>query len=574
MRRQLMLGRGGITRWTLASVVTGLLIVACGSGQAMMLATILAGVFNESGNTDFTSLMFGLGGILVIKAFFIWIAELVAQASAQTVKTDLRKRLLSHLLVLGPGVTLVRQTGALQAIIVGGVEALESYYSRYLPAVAIAIIGCTGIVLLIAALDWVSALLLAFFLLAFPLVDEAWMRWRMPKGSGVFAAMGAFSTYLLDSLQGIVAIKAFGAAQARRSVLATRATELRQQAMETLRVSLIRSGLTGFVMLSGIGVLICVNALRVGSGDLSTSVFLATFLLAPEAFRPLSRVEKEFHTAWAASGAIAPIESFLAIDPSIAEPLRPADMPSLCEVTFTDVSFGYPHSKNTTLSSLSFHVREKEFVALVGGSGAGKSTIAALLLRFFDPSSGRIQIGGVDIRDMSLKDLRSLVSIVSQDTFLFTGTIAENLRLGKPGATDDELRAAARAAHIADFVENLPQGYGTEVGERGTQLSGGQRQRLSIARAFLKDAPILILDEATSSVDAQSEKGIQAAFEAAAGKRTLLVIAHRLSTIARADRILVLKDGQIVENGTPEEIGRSGGVYSGLLAAEMEGVAK
>ncbi|CAN7626145.1 ABC transporter ATP-binding protein [Pararhizobium sp. LjRoot235] len=574
MRAKLIRGSGGIACWTLASVAVGLLIVASGSGQAMLLATILAEALSDTTASSVTPLLIGLGGILVLRAVLIWLAELVAQACAEAVKTDLRKRLFSHLLILGPGVTLVRQTGELQATIVGGVEALESYYSRYLPAVATAIIGCTGIVIVIAALDWVSALLLAFFLLAFPMVDEAWMRWRMPKGSGVFAAMGAFAAYLLDSLQGIVTIKAFGAADARRSVLAAKATALRQQAMATLRVSLLRGGLTGFVMLSGIGLLVVVNVLRVDSGNLAPHVLLVTFFLAPEAFRPLSRVEKEFHTAWAASGAIAPIESFLALSPAVIEPPRSVDKPSTGDVAFTDVSFTYPQSTGTALSSLSFHVREKEFVALVGASGAGKSTVMALLLRFFDPSSGRIYVGGVDVRDLSLKDLHSLVSVVSQDTFLFRGTIADNLRFGKPEATDDDLRAAARAVHIAEFIECLPQGYDTEIGERGMHLSGGQRQRLSIARALLKDAPILILDEATSNVDAQSEKAIQAALKAVAGKRTMLVIAHRLSTIARADRILVLDGGRLVETGTPAELGRSGGAYGTLLAAEMERVSQ
>ncbi|CAN7652953.1 ABC transporter ATP-binding protein [Pararhizobium sp. LjRoot255] len=574
MRAKLVRGSGGIARWTLASVAVGLLIVASGSGQAMLLATILAEALSDMTATSVTPLLLGLGGILVLRAVLIWLAELVAQACAKAVKTDLRKRLFSHLLILGPGVTLVRQTGELQATIVGGVEALECYYSRYVPAVAIAIIGCTGVVIVIAALDWVSALLLAFFLLAFPIVDEAWMRWRMPKGSGVFAAMGAFAAYLLDSLQGIVTIKAFGAADARRSVLATKATALRQQAMATLRVSLLRGGLTGFVMLSGIGLLVVVNVLRVDSGNLAPHVLLVTFFLAPEAFRPLSRVEKEFHTAWAARGAIAPIESFLALSPAVIEPPRSVDKPSTGDVAFTDVSFTYPQSAGPALASLSFHVREKEFVALVGASGAGKSTVMALLLRFFDPSSGRIYVGGVDVRDLSLKDLHSLVSVVSQDTFLFRGTIADNLRFGKPEATDDDLRAAARAVHIAEFIECLPQGYDTEIGERGMHLSGGQRQRLSIARALLKDAPILILDEATSNVDAQSEKAIQAALKAVAGKRTMLVIAHRLSTIARADRILVLDGGRLVETGTPAELGRSGGAYGTLLAAEMEGLSQ
>jgi ATP-binding cassette subfamily C protein CydCD len=193
-----------------------------------------------------------------------------------------------------------------------------------------------------------------------------------------------------------------------------------------------------------------------------------------------------------------------------------------------------------------------------------------LLLRFFDPDSGSILIGGRDIRQLSLKGLRSLVSVVSQNTILFHGTIADNLRLAKPEATDAELHEAAQAAHIAAFIEALPEGYDTQIGERGASLSGGQRQRLAIARALLKDTPILLLDEATSNVDPASERAIQAAIDEIAGQRTVIVIAHRLSTVARADRVLVFEAGQIVEQGAPIDLQRDAGTYARLISAEGE----
>ncbi|HEV2573003.1 MAG TPA: ATP-binding cassette domain-containing protein [Beijerinckiaceae bacterium] len=233
-------------------------------------------------------------------------------------------------------------------------------------------------------------------------------------------------------------------------------------------------------------------------------------------------------------------------------------------------SFAYDTNDTKALSSVSFSIKEKEFVALVGPSGAGKSTVISLLLRFFDPTSGHIRIGGTNISDLSLENLRSLVSVVSQDTYLFHGTIEDNLRIAKPDATKDEIHAAAIAAHIDEFIFNLPQGYATEIGERGAHLSGGQRQRLSIARALLKNAPILILDEATSNVDPRSESAIQDALDGLVGRRTTLVIAHRLSTIRKADRILVLENGRIVEEGNHQSLEQSGQIYSRLMAAQGE----
>ncbi len=232
------------------------------------------------------------------------------------------------------------------------------------------------------------------------------------------------------------------------------------------------------------------------------------------------------------------------------------------------MDFTYAGSDAPALSSVSFTVKENEFVAIVGPSGAGKSTIAALLPRFFDPTEGTIRIGGADIRALPLAMLRALIGVVSQDTVLFSGTIADNLRMAKPDASDAELHAAIGAAHLGAFLHSLPQGLDTPLGERGTGLSGGQRQRLAIARALLKDAPILVLDEATSNVDPASEKAIQAAIDGFSGHRTLIVIAHRLSTIAAADRVLVFDSGRLIEEASPQHVMAAGGAFARLASTE------
>jgi ATP-binding cassette, subfamily C, bacterial CydD len=566
-----LLALAGPVGWRVAmSVALGLGVTAGYVLQGLFLAFALATIFRGDQLQATVAWIVASAAVVGARAVLLWVAEIAAQRTAQGTKEYLRGRLLQKLIDLGPGYVARRQTGDLQTAIVAGVEALEAYYSRYLPAIFIAIIGCSSVVLCLAYVDWRSGLLLAAFVIALPVADRLWLRWRMPKSSGIFAAMGAFGAFLLDSLQGIVTLKAFDASARRRTELARHAAVLRRQSMETLSVSLMRTGLTGLLSLGGVATVVGFNAWRVAAGELQPVALFMTLLLAREAFRPVDRLEKAFHTAWAAGSAAAPIMALLAEQPAVQEPDEPEFPPRRFDIVFDKVIFAYADGDAPALHSTSFSVSDGSFVALVGPSGAGKSTVVALLLRFFDPQAGSIRIGGVDIKDLSSTDLRALVSVVSQDTFLFHGTIEDNLRVAKPAATVEEIRAAAKAAHIASFIEGLPQGYATEVGERGTQLSGGQRQRIAIARALLKDAPILLLDEATSSVDPASEQAIQQALAELTRRRTTLVIAHRLSTIRNADRILVLEGGTVREEGRHDDLVGRDGLYSKLVLAQGE----
>ena len=232
--------------------------------------------------------------------------------------------------------------------------------------------------------------------------------------------------------------------------------------------------------------------------------------------------------------------------------------------------FSYPGGRRPAHDGLSLAVRAGERVGIVGPSGSGKSTVARLLLRFYDPDQGRVLVGGRDVRDLTLDQLRSLIAVVSQDTYLFHGTVEDNLRMGKPDATPAELAAAARAANAEEFIARLPQGYQTVVGERGVRLSGGQRQRIAIARALLRDAPILVLDEALSAVDAESEAVIQEALDRLMQGRTTLIFAHRLSSVIGADRIFALDDGRVAETGTHAELMARRGAYHRLMAAQAQ----
>jgi len=274
-----------------------------------------------------------------------------------------------------------------------------------------------------------------------------------------------------------------------------------------------------------------------------------------------------------AAGATERLMELLASRSPIASPMDPIPAPlqlAGSEVDFEDLVFHYPsRPKQAALSHFSLRVQSGQTVALVGPSGAGKSTVFQLLLRFYDPASGRILLDGVQTRSMSLHDLRQRIGIVPQDAVIFSSTALENIRYGKPLASDAEVKAAAQAAFAHEFITALPEGYDTFLGERGVRLSGGQRQRIAIARAMLKNPPLLLLDEATSALDAESERMVQAALESAMQGRTTLVIAHRLATVQKADLIVVLDHGQLVEQGTHAELVARGGVYAGLAALQF-----
>ena len=566
----------GSTLWTLAgpvkrlmalSAALGVLVTIAYLGQGILSALVLATVFRAHDTAGALPYIAGLAALIALRGLLVWTSEIAAQTTASTTKESLRERLLAKLLQLGPSFVNEQRSGEIQTMIVGGVEAVETYFSRYLPTVFAAIFGCVGVLACLAWLDPLSAAVLAPFVAAAPLTNNFWRRWRRGKSRGLFVVRADFGSYLLDSLQGLVTLKAFAAIAPRRAVLIEKAQELRAEAMRTLSISLMRGGVTGLLTLGGVATLISWNSWRVASGELAPVVLFMSLFLAREAFRPLDRVEKEFHAAYAGATAAPPIIKLLATQPSIVEPASPAPAPTRADLQFEDVTFSYD-GKDDALKSVSFTLGEHQRIALVGPSGAGKSTIVALLLRFFEPQGGTIRVGGVDIKELSLDALRAQIAVVAQDTYLFHGTIADNLRIAKPEASDEEISAAADAAQIGDFIRGLPEGFATQVGERGAQLSGGQRQRVAIARALLKDAPILILDEATSNIDPASEQAIQKALAKLFERRTTIVIAHRLSTIRSADRILVLNEGSVVERGTHDELLSEHGLYSRLTLAQ------
>jgi len=374
----------------------------------------------------------------------------------------------------------------------------------------------------------------------------------------------------LDSIQGLATLKAFGQSRRRGDELAERARHLYRSTMWVLAVNIGTGGITLLSISAGAALALGWGAVRVEAGELPLSTLLVVLLLGVEVFRPLRDLVQMFHGSMLAVAATRGMYQLLDAVPEVQSPAQPVAAQLLRpEVRFENVSFGYQGGRRRAVNNCSFELQPGRTLAVVGPSGAGKSTLVNLLMRFVDPQQGRILLDGHDLRDLSFDLLRSQIAVVAQDTYLFYGTVADNLRVAKPDASPAELQAVCRTANAHDFVAALPRGYDTIIGERGVRLSGGQRQRLAIARALLKDAPILVLDEALSSVDVENEAVIHEALARLQRGRTTLVIAHRLTSVAGADRIIVLDGGAAIAEGTHATLVRDDPLYRRLASLQF-----
>lgn len=553
-----------------ATVACGLLAQAMLVVHALCLARLLAQAM--AGASLHPWLAIGLAAV-VLRGVLVWLEEWWAQQVGMRTRAVLRERLLAWLMRLGPAWAAARPTGELQATLVAAVDAVQVHASRHVPSLLGAVLGCA---LALGALAWVDAgcaLLLAVFVLGQPLLDRLWLRRHMPGASGVMAALAAFGAQLLDSLRGMETLWAFGASTRWRMRLAEQAARLRAESMHTLRATLLRTGLTRFVGLAGMASVLGWGSWQLGQGRLDAASLLAVLLLSREAFRPLERLEKAFHAAWAARDGLHAIDALLHAPLPVPEPQRPGPAPADGCISLSGVCFAHDHGQEPgrpeVLRGLDLDIADGEWVALVGPSGVGKSTLLSLLWRAADPRRGMVCLGGRDLRELSLAQLRSRVALVAQDTLLFSGSLEDNLRMASPQACLRDIKAVLRDVQLADLVDSLPQGLQTEVGEFGAHLSGGQRQRLALARALLRRAPVLLLDEPTSSADPRTEQALLQVLRPLRGRRTLVMAAHRLETAREADRIVVLEDGRVAEQGTHDDLLRRGGRYARLWAASQ-----
>jgi ATP-binding cassette subfamily C protein CydCD len=569
--RQLWPFTAGVRTRILAAVFLGLLAVSAGIARlallGWLLGRVLAGVPLAAliGPVSAVALAIGLRGVLD------YARTMVAHGTAARVQARLRQMVHAHVLALGPAHFTAARTGDVILSVVEGVQQLEVYFGQYLPQLGVAALTPVLIFAFMAWLDLPIALVLLGAAVVTLLAPALWHRWDSTRSLARQQAYSAFGAEFLDALQGLGTLKAFGQSGARATLLAARSRELFGATMGVLGTNTLARGITDIGIALGAAIALGWGVHRVRSGAMPLEALLVILMLGVEVFRPLRDLRVLLHQGMLGVSAARGVLALLSIRATVHDESGAfADAPRLAPtVAFEDVTFGYPGGRRPVHERLSFTVRAGERVAIVGPSGSGKSTVARLLLRFHDPQQGRVLVGGRDIRDLPFADLRALMAVVHQDTYLFHGTVAENLRMGRPEATLSELEAAAREAHAHEFITRLPQGYETVVGERGLRLSGGQRQRIAIARALLRGVPILILDEALSSVDTEREAIIQAALDRLMAGRTTLIFAHRLSSVIGADRILVLEHGRIVESGRHAELLGHRGAYWRLMAGQV-----
>lgn len=563
-----------IRRQIMGKTLIGMLITTTYIGQAILMAKGLAAVFARSPWEVILSIMATVMGIIAIRAGLIWYNELYGKKAAAIVKNKLRQRLYAHLLKLGPGYLEKNRTGKIQSTLVAGVEYLEVYLIYYLPHVLVTVIGAGLILTYIFSLSTVIGFIVITAILIVFYVPRLWNNLMKKYGWSHWQAFSVLNAQFLDSMQGITTLKTFNASERRGKELEADAKLLCGQTMKNLRVSLLKTGVVGLATTSGAAFAVGISALLVVNGQMAIEQLFLLLFLSREVFRPVDELNRFYHQGFLGITASDSIFALLDQEPEIKETGK-ADAEVKTEglpgISFNDVEFAYDQGLRPALNKVSFFIKPGETVAIVGESGSGKTTVINLLLRFYDRTNGEISVGGHKIQDYSLETLRSIMAVVSQDTYLFHDTVEGNLRMAKPNASKEEIEAAAKIANIHDFIARLPEGYQTIVGERGVRFSGGERQRMAIARAVLKDAPILLLDEATSSVDTANEQLIQKGIEKLMVNRTTLIIAHRLSTIQNAQRIFVLKAGQIVESGTHAELLGLQGYYAKLIKSQQEG---
>jgi ATP-binding cassette subfamily C protein CydD len=575
LKSQRPLAGTALTRAIWLNTANGLLAVA----QAWTLAVILDAVI--FGNASLVDIHFWLWGLLALfgaRALVVWLAERSAFQAASSVRATLRDRVHRHLQRLGPSYLSGQRSGALVETLTKGIDDLEGYYARFVPAMALVMILPLAILTAVMPMDWLAGLVLLFTAPLIPLFMILIGSGAEARNQRQWKQLARMSAHFLDVIQGLTTLKLFGASRREVAIIARISDDYRHSTMQVLRVAFLSSAVLEFFASVGIAIVAVFIGFRLYGLALPVPTWipipevtylqgLFVLMLAPEFYAPLRNLGTQYH---ARMGAVAAAEQLIQVLDTEPTQINPGTEPLAATrplgVRFEDVRFSYEPGREA-LDGLSFEIPPGQRIALVGTSGAGKTTVVNLLLGFLVPTGGRILIGAQALADIDREDWRRHLAWVPQQPRLFQGTIADNIRLGRPEADLDAVREAARRARAADFIEALPLGYDSPVGERGAGLSGGQIQRVALARAFLRDAPLVILDEATANLDPESERLVQEGIDELARDRTLLVVAHRLTTVRRADRILVLDRGRIVEQGKHDELADAGGLYARMIAA-------
>ena len=556
-----------------ATILTGFLAGLLTIGQASALSQVVERVFlGGQGVAGVSGLLEVILLIIFLRAVLAWGNEVSANAVAVRVKEDLRRRLFDKILRLGPAYTHAERTGELVNAAVEGVEALDAYFSQYIPQLVIAALVPLSILLVVFPQDPLSGLILLLTAPLIPVFMYLIGRTAETLTKRQWDTLSRLSAHFFDSLQGLTTLKELGQSKAHAQSIADASNRFRDITLDVLRITFLSALVLELVATVSTALVAVEVGLRLLYGHMSFQPALFLLLLAPEFYIPLRMLGLRFHAGMAGTSAARRIYEILDTKEPVTQGSGIGNQNSLAEtlspetlITCNALSYTYPGESEAALQDFTLEIHAGEQIALVGPSGAGKSTIVALLLRFIEPQAGQLTLNGAPSSEISHETWRRWFAWVPQNPFLFHDSIANNLRLARPDASEAELADALRMAHLFEFVQTLPDGIETIIGEEGARLSSGQAQRLALARAFLKNAPVLLLDEPTSSLDPEQETLVEASLHTLRRGRSVITIAHRLNTVFQADKIIVLEKGRMIESGTHRALLSQGGFYASLV---------
>ncbi|KWX02132.1 ABC transporter [Carbonactinospora thermoautotrophica] len=530
-----------------ASVAFGVAGAVLLVAQATLLADLVARTFLAgAGLAELSGGLATLAAVVVARAALAGLAETVAHRTSGAVKARLRQRLLAHAVALGPGALPGERTGSLATLATRGLDALDGYFARYLPQLVLACVVPLVVGARILAADWIAAVTIGVTLPLIPVFMALVGLTTQQRTARQWRRLELLAGHFLDMVAGLPTLKVFGRAKAQARAIQQVTDEYRQATLATLRLAFLSSLVLELLATLSVALVAVGIGLRLLHGALDLRTALLVLILAPEAYLPLRLVGAHYHASAEGMTAAAKVFDVLQTPLPPAGDVTAVPDPSRERIQVQRVTVTYPDRPVPALDEVTLDVLPGEILAITGPSGSGKSTLLATLLGFVRPVSGRIMVDGVPLADLDLDAWRSRIAWVPQRPHLFAGTAADNIRLARPEASDAEVAEAARQAGALEFLAALPDGLSTRLGEGGAGLSAGQRQRLALARAFLADRPLVLLDEPTSHLDADAEAGVVAAIERLAAGRTVVIVTHRPALLALADRVVRLSARQEV----------------------------
>ena len=571
--------RGAIGRTVLLGWAGGCAFIV----QAFLLSRIIHGVVIEARPREaLTGWFVGLAAAILLRAVAGWWRETSGFAAGARVRAGVRMELLGRVAARGPAFTRQERTGALASVLVEQVEGLQGFYALFLPQLALVILLPLTIAAAVFPVSWAAGLLLLATAPMIPLFTILVGMGAESVSQRHFQSLARMSAHFLDVLQGLATLKLFDRSREEADAIARVSADYRRRTMSVLYVAFLSSAVIEFFASLSIALV----AVYLGMSYLGYFNFglygqpialadgLFILLLAPEFYLPLRELGAHYHARARALAAAGEIRGVLQGPLPPTGGRRRLTSPEGIRLQCRDLHFAYDAGRRPALKGVGLSLAPGRCIALVGGSGAGKSTLVSLLLGFITPDQGEILVNGAPLNDIDPGSWRRQVGWVGQNPVLFHGSLRENLLMGRPDANEDRVTEAARAAGVLDFAGRLPQGLDTPVGEQGVGLSRGEAQQVALARVFLKSAPVLLLDEPTAGLDADTERRVLDAIESFRVGRTVLTVTHRLADIGRADRILVMEEGRIIEDGPPAELLSAGGPFQRLMGKPAHGRAE